>query len=159
MLARTKSIIVVEDLNVRNMMANHFLAKSIADVAMGETVRQLSYKAKWYGSTLVIDNEYFPSTKRCSRCGHVKGFMPLDERVYHCEACSLVIDRDLNAARNLAQWPGVARTLKTPVEGGVQPASQPVQLPYESGTTSLEGCPIPEMPQASTVLATVTKLG
>ncbi len=46
--------------------------------------------------------------------------MPLEERTFYCEACGLVIDRDLNAARNLAEWPGVARTLETPVEGGVQ---------------------------------------
>lgn len=159
MLAKTKSVIVVEDLNVKNMMAYHSIAKSIADAAMGEVVRQLEYKTKWYGSRLVVAAKYYPSTKRCSRCGHVKDFVPLDERVYHCEVCGLVTDRDLNAARNLAQWPGVARTLKTPVEGGVQPAYQPVQLPYESGTTSLDRGPRPKMRQASIVLATVTKPG
>ena len=170
-LAKTKSAIVVEDLNVKNMMAYHSIAKSIADAAMGEAVRQLGYKTKWHGSRQVLADEYYPSTRRCSRCRHVEDFVPLDDRVYHCEVCDLIIDCDLNAARNLAQWPGVARTLKTPVEGGVQPAqlvqlpyesgttSLLVQLPYESGTTSFDGGPRQKMQQAPTVLATVTKPG
>jgi len=80
----------------------------------------LGYKTRWYGSTLVTADRWYPSTKRCSGCGHVKDAMPLGERTFHCEACDLVEDRDLNAARNLAEWPGVARTLETPVERGVQ---------------------------------------
>ncbi len=138
-LAKTKSVIVVEDLRVRNMMANHRLAKSIQDAAMAEVVRQLGYKTAWYGSRLILADAWYPSTKRCSGCGRVKEKMPLDERIYRCEACGLVMGRDLNAARNLEQWPGVARTLETPVEGGVQSAATPlIQPPSEAGTTSLE---------------------
>jgi len=118
-------VIVVEDLEVRNMMKNHHLASAIADAAWGEMLRQLQYKVQWHGSTLITADRWYPSTKRCSRCGHVKdGRMPLGERVFHCEECGLVLDRDLNAARNLAEWPGVARTLETPVEGGVQSAAK-----------------------------------
>ncbi len=121
MLAKTKPVIVVEDLDVRNMMGNHHLAQAIADASWGEMLRQLRYKTRWYGSTLSTADRWYPSTKRCSRCGHVKeGAMPLEERTFYCEGCGLVVDRDLNAARNLAEWPGVARTLETPVEGGVQ---------------------------------------
>ena len=120
MLAKTKPVIVVEDLDVRNMMGNHHLARAIADAAWGEISRQLRYKTRWYGSTLITADMWYPSTKRCSGCGHVKDAMPLGERTFHCEACDLVEDRDLNAARNLAEWPGVARTLETPVERGVQ---------------------------------------
>jgi putative transposase len=138
MLARSKSTIVVEDLNVKGMMANHKLAKSIGDVSWSETIRQLEYKTTWYGSRLVKADRWYPSTKRCSRCGDVKEHMSLSERVYCCEACGLTTDRDLNAARNLEQWPGVARTLKTPVEGGVQPQLV-AQPPSESGTTSPTG--------------------
>jgi len=90
---------------------------------LSEVVRQLGYKTKWYGSALVMADPWYPSTKRCSGCGYVKEKMPLDERVYRCDACGLVADRDLNAARNLEQWPGVARTLETPAEGGVQSAA------------------------------------
>ena len=143
-LARTKSVIVVEDLNVREMTRNHSLAGSITDAAWGKAVRQLEYKTVWYGSKLVVADRWYPSTKRCSGCGHVKEHMNLSERIYHCEVCGLTIDRDLNAARNLEQWPGVARTLETPVEGRVQlrPVAQP---PYESGTISLERDPKPNV--------------
>src|SRR5208282_2983671 len=120
MLARTKSVIVVEDLNVGSMMTNHRLANSIADAAMAEIVRRLQYKTAWCGSKLITADRWYPSTKRCSGCGHVKEEMELSERTYRCGSCGLSVDRDLNAARNLEQWPGVARTLETPVEGGVQ---------------------------------------
>src|SRR2546426_1772611 len=119
-LAKTKPVIVVEDLDVKNMMGNHHLARAIADAAWSEMLRQLRNKTQWYGSTLITADRWYPSTKRCSTCGHVKDVTLLGERVFHCEACGLVTDRDLNAARNLAEWPGVARTLETPVEGGVQ---------------------------------------
>jgi putative transposase len=135
-LAKTKSVIVVEDLGVRNMMANHRLAGSIADAAMAEVVRQLEYKTAWYGSRLIRADRWYPSTKRCSGCGQVKERMGLSERVFRCDVCGLTVDRDLNAARNLEQWPGVARTLETPVEGGVQPRMV-AQPPGEAGTTSL----------------------
>ena len=121
MLAKTKPVIVVEDLDVKNMMGNHHLARAIADAAWGEISRQLRYKTRWYGSALIKADRWYPSTKKCSRCGHVKEKgMPLKERTFCCEGCGLVEDRDLNAARNLAEWPGVARTLEMPVEGGVQ---------------------------------------
>ena len=138
MLAKTKPVIVLEDLDVKNMMGNHHLARAIADAAWGEMLRQLRYKTRWYGSALITADMWYPSTKRCSRCGHVKEEMPLGERVFRCEGCGLVSDRDLNAARNLAEWPGVARTLETPVEGGVQSTAEPlIQPPGESGTISL----------------------
>ena len=121
-------------------MGNHHLARAIAYAACGETVRQLRYKTQWYGSALITADRWYPSTKRCSRCGDVKDVIPLGERVFNCEVCGLVADRDLNAARNLAEWLGVARTRETPVEGGVQStAAKPllIQPPGESGTISL----------------------
>ena len=143
MLAKTKPVIVVEDLDVKNMMGNHHLARAIAYAAWGEALRQLQYKTRWYGSTLITADRWYPSTKRCSRCGHVKDAMPLKERTFNCEGCGLVVDRDLNAARNLAEWPGVARTLETPVEGGVHSTAVTplIQPPSEAGTTSLERGP------------------
>lgn len=100
-LTKNHSRIVIEDLNVSGMMKNHRLARSIADVSFGELRRQLEYKSLWYGSELVIAPRFYPSSKRCSRCGHVKAEQSLSERTYICEECGLVIDRDQNAANNL----------------------------------------------------------
>ncbi|WXG43817.1 MAG: RNA-guided endonuclease TnpB family protein [Promethearchaeati archaeon SRVP18_Atabeyarchaeia-1] len=102
MLARTKSVVGVESLNVAGLMKNHCLAKQIADAGIGEFLRQLKYKAKWYGSVVVAADPFFPSTKRCSNCGAVKDEMPLSERTFRCERCGFEADRDLNAALNLA---------------------------------------------------------
>jgi putative transposase len=123
-LAKAKSVYVVEDLSVRAMMGNHHLAKSIADASWTELVRQLEYKAAWYGSRVVKADRFFPSTKRCSSCGLVKDTMPLGERTFRCERCGMVADRDLNASRNLQQWPSVRRTLETPVKATTQVARE-----------------------------------
>ena len=101
-LARTKSAIVLEDLNVNGMMKNHHLAQAIADVGLYEFRRQLEYKGAWYGCEVFLADRFFPSTKRCSQCGHEQE-IGLAERVYRCEMCGLVMERDLNAAINLEQ--------------------------------------------------------
>ena len=104
LLTKTKSAIVVETLNVSGMLKNHHLAQAISDVGMSEFRRQLVYKAEWYGCEVLLADRFFPSTKRCSQCGHEKE-MSLSEREYRCERedCQQVIDRDLNAAINLEQ--------------------------------------------------------
>ncbi len=101
-LAKAKSVIVVEDLHVAGMVRNRRLARSIADQGWAEFHRQLAYKTVWYGSRLLVAPRFYPSSKRCCGCGLVKAAMPLGMRRFQCEACGLVIDRDLNAARNLA---------------------------------------------------------
>ena len=101
-LARTKSVIVVEDLHVRGMVRNRHLARHISDAGWSEFRRLLAYKTVWYGSQLVVAPRFFASSKTCSVCGAVKEDLELSERVYRCEACESVLDRDLNAARNLA---------------------------------------------------------
>ncbi len=100
-LAKSHSRIVIEDLCVSWMMKNRRLARAIADVGMYEFRRQLEYKCIWYGSKLVVASRTFPSSKRCSSCGHKKKELSLLEREYECEECGLRIDRDLNAALNL----------------------------------------------------------
>jgi putative transposase len=120
-LAQTYGTVVVERLNIQGMLRNHRLARRIADAGWGELRRQLSYKTAWAGGSLVQANTFFPSSKTCSGCGHVKAKLPLSERTYRCERCGLVMDRDHNAARNLAalvqagHWwsPGVARRPET----------------------------------------------
>jgi putative transposase len=100
-LAKTKSVIVVEDLNVGGMLKNRCLARSISDAGWSEFVRQLEYKATWNGGRVVKTGRFYPSTKTCSACVAVKDEMPLSERTYYCDDCGLVLDRDVNAARNL----------------------------------------------------------
>lgn len=100
-LAKNHSRIAIEDLNVSGMMKNHRLARAIGDAGFYEFRRQLEYKSLWYGSKVVVVDRFFASSKRCSRCGHVKKELFLSERIYICEECGLVIDRDQNAANNL----------------------------------------------------------
>ena len=102
-LARTKPVIVVEDLNVKGLSRGP-LSRSVADVGWGAFLRMLEYKAKWYGATLIVAPRSFPSTRLCSRCGHLHGKVPLSQRVFRCEACGLEMDRDLNAALNLKAY-------------------------------------------------------
>jgi putative transposase len=102
-LARTKPVIVVEDLSVRGL-SRGWLSRSVADVGWGTFLRMLEYKAKWHGATLILAPRSFPSTRLCSRCGHLHGKMPLSQRVFRCEACGLEMDRDLNAALNLKAY-------------------------------------------------------
>jgi putative transposase len=100
-LARTKSVIVLEDLHVRGMQRNRHLALSIGDAGMAELRRQLAYKSEWYGSRLVIADRFYPSSKRCSDCAVIKPMLGLHERIFTCDACGLSLDRDENAAINL----------------------------------------------------------
>ncbi len=101
-LAKNHSQIVIEDLNVSGMMANHKLAKAVGSMGFYEFRRQLEYKCELYGSSLTIVDRWFPSSKTCSLCGTVKESLSLSERVFNCEHCDFICDRDLNAALNLA---------------------------------------------------------
>jgi putative transposase len=100
-LIRENQTIVVEDLAVKNMIKNHKLALSISDASWGEIVRQLEYKAEWYGRELVKIDRWFPSSKRCSSCGHIVDKMPLNIRDWVCPDCGCNHDRDVNAAKNI----------------------------------------------------------
>jgi putative transposase len=102
-LAKTKSVIVVEDLHVAGMVRNRHLARAISDQGWSEFQRQLAYKCQWYGSRLLVAPRFYPSSKTCSGCGFIQAALPLTARVITCEGCGLVICRDLNAARNLAR--------------------------------------------------------
>jgi putative transposase len=96
---RTKQSI--ETLAVKNMMANHKLAKTIANCGWGEALRQLEYKCIWHGRTIGAIDRWFPSSKRCNRCGHVLDKLPLDVREWTCPSCSSHNLRDVNAALNI----------------------------------------------------------
>jgi len=94
-------VVCVESLAVKNMVQNHCLAKAISDVGWGEFTRQLDYKTKWYGRTLVKIDRWYPSSKTCHACKHVLDSLSLDIREWVCPACSMVHDRDTNAALNI----------------------------------------------------------
>ena len=96
--------IVIEDLNVSGMLANRTLARAIADVGFFEFRRQLQYKAEMAGSTVVVVDRWFPSSKLCSACGAKNGALTLSERIWTCAPCGTSHDRDVNAARNLARY-------------------------------------------------------
>jgi putative transposase len=106
MLAKTKSVIVIEDLNVSGMLKHHHLAQAIADVGFYEFKRQLLYKAEWYGSKVILASRWEPSSKTCSGCGGVDENLRLSDRTFRCQPCGLVLDRDLNAAINVAKLAG-----------------------------------------------------
>jgi len=103
-LVQTHDRLCLEDLTVANLMTNRRLARAIGDAAWTELARQLTYKAAWFGAELVVCDRWFASTKTCSGCGMVKQQMGLAERILRCAGCGLAIDRDRNAATNLAAW-------------------------------------------------------
>jgi putative transposase len=144
------SVVVLEDLSVSGMTAaakpkprengsgyersgraqKAGLNRAILDVAPGELRRQVEYKASWAGIETVIADRYFPSSKKCSNCGHIKADLTLGDRVYMCQTCGISIDRDLNAAKNLAAYEYSERLMQPglPVELGLSG-----RIHYETG--------------------------
>ena len=100
---RESQAIAVEDLNVKNMMSNHHLAKAMGDAGMSEMIRQLEYKCAWYRRGFVKVDRFYPSSKTCSGCGHVYHDLTLSMREWTCPKCTICHDRDLNAALNIAR--------------------------------------------------------
>ena len=100
-LINENQVIAIESLAVSNMQKNRHLAKSISDAGWSEFVRQLEYKAQWYGRTLIGIDRWYPSSKRCSDCGHTVSKLPLSVREWACPECGTIHDRDINAARNV----------------------------------------------------------
>ena len=104
-IVRTKtSRIVMEHLNVKGMMKNRHLSKKIAQQKLYEFKRQMQYKCKKYGIEFVEADRWYPSSKKCSSCGIIKKDLKLKDRIYKCEKCGLIIDRDYNASINLAMY-------------------------------------------------------
>ncbi|PXX95966.1 RNA-guided endonuclease InsQ/TnpB family protein [Halomonas sp. LBP4] len=100
-IVNENQVICVESLKVKNMLRNPTLAKSISDAGWGEFVRQLEYKAEWAGRRLSAIDQWYPSSKRCSGCGHVVDALPLQVREWECPECAESHDRDINAAVNI----------------------------------------------------------
>ncbi|MBO9413870.1 RNA-guided endonuclease TnpB family protein, partial [Ruegeria sp. R8_1] len=100
-LIHENQVISVESLQVKNMVKNPKLSKAISDAGWAELVRQLQYKADWYGRTLVKIDKWYPSSKRCSCCGYTLERLDLSVRIWECPECNSVHDRDTNAAVNI----------------------------------------------------------
>lgn len=111
-------IIILENLNVEGMLKNRRLSKAISDAAFSELRRQIEYKAGRCGIQVVIADRWFPSSKTCSECGAVRSVLKLSERTFVCSECGFILDRDLNAARNLAALSEGQSMAGLPVELG-----------------------------------------
>jgi putative transposase len=99
-IVRENQTVVIEDLHVHDMLANHTLARAISDAAWSDLRSMLEYKTRWYGRDLRVVNRWYPSSKICSACGRHTNSMPLNVRIWQCR-CGIFHDRDINAARNI----------------------------------------------------------
>lgn len=106
-LINENQVVYVEDLNITGMLINnkedkkHSLNRNINDCSWFEFVRQLTYKAEWYGREIKKIDRFYPSSKTCSKCNHIKKDLTLEDRVFKCNNCGLEIDRDYNASLNI----------------------------------------------------------
>ena len=103
-LVRDYNTICIEDLNVRGMMKNHNLAKSISDVSWGEFRTMLEYKCEWYGKNLLVIGRFEPSSKMCNNCGTINKELTLKDRDWKCGHCNSIVERDYNAAINIRDF-------------------------------------------------------
>ncbi len=146
---------MAEDLNVTGMLANRRLARAVADQGFYSARRMLGYKTTWNGGQLITADRWYPSSKTCSGCGWRKPSLTLKERVFCCQACGLVLDRDVNAAINLLSLGTASGAGTGPSDGAcacgaqVRPASgrlralnQEPGIPRGSQTGTATGQPV-----------------
>jgi putative transposase len=100
-LINENQVIVMENLNVKGMLKNHRLAKSIQELSLNRFKTMLTYKTEWTGRILIEIDRYFPSSKLCNCCGYKYKGLKLSERTWFCPNCGVTHDRDLNAAINI----------------------------------------------------------
>jgi len=107
-LAQTHRHLVVETLNLAGLVrTRRGIARGFADSASALFLTKLETRVRWHGGQLTEAHPHFPSTRRCSACGHVGDRLPLGQRTFHCCRCGFEADRDTNAAINLGQYPGL----------------------------------------------------
>jgi len=93
--------VVLEDLNISGMMKNHKLAKSISDAGWYDFIKMLEYKCLWDSKHFIKIDRFFASSKICNACGNKKVDLKLSDRIYVCENCGNILDRDFNASKNI----------------------------------------------------------
>jgi putative transposase len=120
MLIRENQAIAIEDLNVKGMVKNHHLAKSISDASWGTFRTMLEYKASWYGKTILTIGRFEASSKLCSNCGYKPDEMGLHIRSWKCPNCGTVHDRDVNAAINI-------KNIALGIDTGANRSGEPVE--------------------------------
>ncbi|PYB68473.1 transposase [Thermoplasma sp. Kam2015] len=129
-IAKQYDTIIIEDLNVKGMMQNHHISKSLNDVSFYSFKQRLEWKAEKYGKNIIGIGRFDPSSKICSSCGNIKHDLKLSDRIYHCDVCGLIIDRDHNASKNIRKI-GLIRV------GSVRSEFTPMEI----ATSGLYGCP------------------
>jgi putative transposase len=139
-LVKNHAQLVLEDLNITGMTSNRKLSRAISDAAWGELARQVTYKQAWRSGQVMLADRWFPSSKTCSSCGTVRKDLTLKDRTFECRECGLVMDRDLNAAVNLAAWaenhpPAVPDgTVRSAARVGDRQAAGPVKNAHRQDT-------------------------
>ncbi len=136
-LAKNFAQIIIEDLNVNGMLKNRNLAKAIANGLWGEFRRQLAYKALWYGAEIIVVNRFFASSKICNCCGHKNEKLTLKDRVWQCDNCKTVLDRDKNASDNLYDYPekyAASFAVKACGEGSSAHVARSLSMKQETNT-------------------------
>lgn len=131
-IVNENQVIVLEDLNIKGMMANRRLAKSVADVSLYELVRQIEYKAGWYGREVVKIDRWYPSSKTCHVCDYINQGLTLSDREWTCPRCKEEHDRDFNASMNILAE-GLRQRYRTVGTTGLA-CGEGVSLPSGSGS-------------------------
>jgi putative transposase len=124
-LVKRFDTVCMENLNVDGMLKNHKLSNSVQSAAWGEFARQVAYKCQWHGKNLVFIGRFEPSSKTCHNCGYVKSDLKLSDREWRCPSCGSILDRDLNAAKNILTFglhpqALVGKDIKIPAVTGIE---------------------------------------
>ena len=132
-ITKEYDITCVEDLNVKGMMANHKIAKHIADASCGTFVRLLQYKAEWNGKQVVKINRFYPSSKTCNEYGYIHQDLTLSERMWTCPN-GHILDRDINASKNILEQGLIimGAELSHYTDGGLHKTSEKKHKPAKS---------------------------
>lgn len=115
-LVKNYQNIAIENLSISSMLKEHKIAKCMSDISLYEFKRHLEYKSRYNDVNLFIADKFYPSSKICSKCGNIKDKLKLSDRIYKCEACGNIIDRDINASINLAKLVGQVLPQFTPMD-------------------------------------------
>ena len=132
-IANENGLVVMESLKIKNMIKNRKLSKAISDVAWGDLTQKIKYKVDENQGTFVQIGQFFPSSKKCSKCGNVKEKLGLDERTYICSQCGLSLDRDVNAALNILHQGRIQLTGSTEEPPGTSIKRKPMESKSDLG--------------------------